>query len=449
MTSLLDHLRPRSITAQITGLVAISVIAGIVLVMTFVLYLDDANPRYSLASLEARIGFMTRLVKVARNEDEVATALVIARDMGIEVKRVALADLELAPWACCRTADRSIVARRLKANWGIDLLDVVPPPDGTTEQAAVRLDDRHALLIQAPFSASRWLLLLAPSALTLITVLLFVVFLSFYAVRWIIAPLSAVAAAAQSFGRSTDDDRLVPRSGPQEIAQVADALNDMRTRIRALLDDHTRMLAAISHDLRTPLTRLRLRAERLADRDAADGLLHEIASITHMLDETLNYLRRDGRSESPSRVDLPSLLQTVCTEFADVGHAVAYEGPARATWTCRPHILARALSNVVDNAVKHGSSVTVTLRVGERTAVIDVSDDGPGIPSALRDRVFDPFFKGDAARGAVNRSGFGLGLSIARDVVKSHGGEIDLVDRAPHGLVVRMLLPAETSLNIT
>jgi signal transduction histidine kinase len=446
---LLDHLRPRSITAQITGIVAISVIAGIVLVMAVVLYFDDANPRYRLASLEARIGIAVQLVRAAGSEDEIAAALAIAQDTGIKVRQVAMADLQLVPQGCCRLADLSVLAHRLKAHWGIDLLEVVPPAGSASEQAAVSLDGRNALLFDEPFGFSRWLIVLAPSALTLVTVLLFVVLLSFYALCWIIAPLSAVAAAAQSFGRSPHDDRLVPCSGPQEIAQVADALNDMRTRIRALLDDRTRMLAAISHDLRTPLTRLRLRAERLTDRDAADGLLHEITRITHMLDETLNYLRRDGRSESPSRVDLPSLLQTVCVEFADVGHAVTYDGPAHATWTCRPNILARALSNVVDNAVKHGSTVTVALRVDERGAVIDVSDDGPGIPSALRDKVFDAFFKGDTARGAVNRSGFGLGLSIARDVVKSHGGEIDLLDRAPHGLVVRMLLPAETSLNIT
>lgn len=446
---LLDRLKPRSITAQITGIVAISVVVGVVLVMTIILYFVDSNPRYSLASLEARIGIVTGLVKAAGSDDEVAAVLATARDMGIEVRRVALADLELAPRGCCRPVNISVLARRLEANWGIDLLEVVPPPGGNPDQAAVSLDGRDALLFEAAFSFSRWVLLVAPSALTLIIVLLFVVLLSFYALRWIIAPLSAVAAAAQSFGRSPDDDRIVPRSGPQEIIQVADALNDMRTRIRALLDDRTRMLAAISHDLRTPLTRLRLRTERLADRGARDGLLQEITRITHMLDETLNYLRRDGRSEGLSRVDLPSLLQTVCAEFADVGHAVTYEGPAHVTWTCRPNILARALSNVVDNAVKHGSVVTVALRVGERTAVIDVSDDGPGIPSALRDKVFDPFFKGDAARSAANHSGFGLGLSIARDVVKSHGGAIDLIARAPHGLVVRMLLPAETSLNIT
>jgi signal transduction histidine kinase len=296
------------------------------------------------------------------------------------------------------------------------------------------------------WSDGLWHFILAPTALTVSIVLVFVTLLSVYAVRWIIAPLSDVAAAAHCFGRSPEDDRVVSRSGPREIAQVADALNDMRIRIRALLDDRTRMLAAISHDLRTPLTRLRLRAERIADEELREGMLNEITRITHMLDETLDYLREDLRSEGMSRVDLPSVLQTICAEFADVGHAVTYEGPARLTWTCRPSALTRAIANVVDNAVKHGSAVTVALRARAAGAVeIDVADDGPGIPSPLREKVFDPFYKGDDARSSATRSGFGLGLSIARDIVTSHGGTIDLLDRTPRGLIVRMSLPGEVA----
>jgi signal transduction histidine kinase len=289
-----------------------------------------------------------------------------------------------------------------------------------------------------------WGFVLAPTVLTLAIVLVFVTLLSIYAVRWIVSPLSSITAAAQSFGRSPDDSRIASRSGPREIAQVADALNDMRTRIRALLDDRTRMLAAISHDLRTPLTRLRLRAERIGDRDLREGMLHEITQVTRLLDETLDYLREDVRSESASRIDLPSVLQTICAEFADVGHVVSYEGPARLPWTCRPSALRRAISNVVDNAVKHGSAVTVALRARDDGAVeVDVADDGPGIASSARAKVFDPFFKGDDARSSAKRSGFGLGLSIARDVVKGHGGAIDLLDQTPRGLIVRISLPGE------
>jgi signal transduction histidine kinase len=357
---------------------------------------------------------------------------------------VPLSDLKISSEDCCLSTQAVLLIRRLQSWWGVEALEIVPSPGSDPDQLAVKLNERDALLFEVAIGFSFWTIILAPSALTLIIVLFFVALLSAYAVRWIISPLSAVAAAAQSFGRSPEDDRLVRRRGPREIVQVADALNDMRTRIRALLDDRTRMLAAISHDLRTPLTRLRLRAERLADPAQREGQLHEITRITHMLDETLNYLRRDVRSEALSRIDLPSLLQTVCAEFADVGHSVAYDGPPHFTCRCRPNVLARAITNIVDNATKHGAVVTVSLRLLDGGGIeIDVGDDGPGIAQEQREKVFDPFFKGDAARGTVARSGFGLGLSIARDVVKSHGGEIELLDRVPHGLIVRVRLSSE------
>jgi signal transduction histidine kinase len=336
-----------------------------------------------------------------------------------------------------------LLSDQLESNWGIDIIEGARFPGGA-DQLAVRLGQYGAILFETPAGANLWHLVLAPTLLTLTIILVSVTLLSVYAIRWIVAPLSSVAAAARSFGRFPDDDRIVSQSGPSEIAQVAEALNDMRTRIRALLDDRTRTLVAISHDLRTPLTRLRLRAERIGEQELRDGMLHEVTRITRMLDETLAYLREDVRSEIMSRVDLPSVLQTICAEFADVGHAVSYEGPARLAWTCRPSILTRAISNIVDNAVKHGSAVTVALRAPDGGMVeIDIADDGPGIPASLREKVFDPFFKGDSARSSEQRSGFGLGLSIAREVIKGHGGGIDLLDRTPRGLIVRLSLPGE------
>jgi signal transduction histidine kinase len=279
-------------------------------------------------------------------------------------------------------------------------------------------------------------------------VLVFVLLLSVYAVRWIIAPLAAVAGAAQSFGRSPQDDQTISSKGPREIAQVADALNEMRTRIRALLDDRTRMLAAISHDLRTPLTRLRLRAERVNDESLRDGMLGDLINVSRMLDETLDYLREGGKCEAMCRIDLPSVLQTICWDFADVGHAVSYQGPSRFAWVVQPRALTRAIANIVENGVKHGGTVTVTLRTECLQRIeIEIADDGPGIPVTLRGKVFEPFFKADNAR-AQNGGGFGLGLSIAQEIVKRHGGDIALISRQPAGLAVQIVLPANMSLNI-
>ncbi|WP_159591899.1 ATP-binding protein [Chelativorans xinjiangense] len=437
---LAERLGLHSFTTQITGIAVISVLLGVALVVTSLLVFFEHNP----SAAAVRIADVTLLVKAAESPDDAAAIIAAAQRAGVEVTHVALTELETPIDNARLPLLARLLSGQLESNWGIDVIEGARFPGGSADHLAVRIGDHGALLFEPPAGANLWHFVLAPTVLTLTIILVFVTLLSVYAIRWIIAPLSSVAAAAHSFGRSPDDDRIVSLSGPREIAQVADALNDMRTRIRALLDDRTRMLVAISHDLRTPLTRLRLRAERIGEQNLRDGMLHEVTRITHMLDETLAYLREDVRSESMSRVDLPSVLQTICTEFADVGHAVSYEGPARLAWTCRPSILTRAISNVVDNAVKHGSAVTVALRARDDGMVeIDIADDGPGIPASLREKVFDPFFKGDNARSSENRSGFGLGLSIARDVVKGHGGGIDLLDRTPRGLIVRLSLPGE------
>jgi signal transduction histidine kinase len=159
-----------------------------------------------------------------------------------------------------------------------------------------------------------------------------------------------------------------------------------------------------------------------------------------MVRETLTYLR-DGRSaEAVQLIDLPSLLQTICAQFADIGHDVTYRGSGHFAFSCRAHALSRAVANIVDNATKHARCVTVTLRTSVTDeAQIEVSDDGPGIPQAWREKAFEPFFKGDSARSS-ERGGFGLGLSIARDIIRRQGGEILLSETSPHGLTVALSL---------
>ena len=234
---------------------------------------------------------------------------------------------------------------------------------------------------------------------------------------------------------------MLRENGPREIAQVAAALNEMRRRIQALVDERTRTLAAISHDLRTPLARLGLRAERASDPTLRGSMLRDIALLDGMLDEALAYLREGGSPEPIHRVDLPSLLQTICAEFTDVGNTVSYEGPGRLTFACRQRALTRAITNVIENGTKHGSSVTVTLHVTEADGIrIDISDDGPGIPKELMERVFEPFFKADPTRSSSRRTGFGLGLSIARDIVRSHDGEIELLDHTSRGATFQITL---------
>jgi signal transduction histidine kinase len=448
MMGLFERLAPRTITTQITGIVAVSVLLGMVL--TAVVFLSGATvPKNTPGLVASRIAHITRIVRAAKNLAEADVILTAARNAGVQVERVPISNLQAMPKDDSLPFWSLRFIKQLDSQSGVDILERLRYAAGPKQQLAVRLDNNDALVFDATTGDPLWRLLFTSTALVLTIVLVFVLLLSVYAVRWIIAPLAAVAGAAQSFGRSPQDNQTIGNKGPREITQVADALNEMRTRIRALLDDRTRMLAAISHDLRTPLTRLRLRAERVNEESLRDGMLADLVNVSRMLDETLDYLREGGKCEAMCRIDLPSVLQTICWDFADVGHAVSYQGPSRLAWVVQPRALTRAIANIVENGVKHGSTVTVTLRTERLQRIeIEIADDGPGIPVTLRTKAFEPFFKADNAR-AQNGGGFGLGLSIAQEIVKRHGGDIALLSREPVGLAVRILLPADMSLNMT
>ncbi|WP_315838474.1 sensor histidine kinase [Bradyrhizobium prioriisuperbiae] len=439
------HLMPRSITAQITGLVAIAVLLGITLVVAVIWLLFDPPSRDDNPMFAAgRVTEITRLIRAAKSPADADALLAAIQRNDLQVRRVALTDLMPAT-ADSRPLIGRLALRPLEAQSDIELLEGLRDPGGPSGQIITRLDAGHALVVGIPLEASIWPLLLTPTALLVIIVMFSMLLLSLYAVRWVIAPLADVASAAAAFGRSPQAHGALSRRGPREIMQVTDALNDMRTRIRGLLDDRTRMLAAISHDLRTPLTRLRLRTERVGQDSLRNAMLSDLTNVSRMLDETLEYLRDHTRSEAISRIDLPSFLQTICSDFADTGHAVRYAGPPRLSYTCRPRALSRAVTNIVENAVKHAHTVTVALHTEAGDSVtIEVSDDGPGIPAALRDKVFEPFFKVDNAR-RESSGGFGLGLSIAQEIIQRHGGRIEMRPAEPSGLRVLMVLPSATS----
>lgn len=262
-----------------------------------------------------------------------------------------------------------------------------------------------------------------------------------YAIVAIMVPLSRFARIASAFGRDDGGDLKLPERGTQEIRDVARALNDMRARIRMLVEARTRMLRSISHDLRTPLTRLRLRLDRTSDVDLKAPMLRDVEMIDRMINKTLAYLRDGSDTEPEMPTDLPSLLATICADFSDTGHDVTYRGPARLTHRCRPEALTRAVGNLVENATKYGTQVIVGLRLSAQGVLIEVSDDGPGIRVQDRASVVEPFFRADAARPSNARAGFGLGLAIVQEIVARHDGRLDLTDNVPHGLLARISLP--------
>jgi signal transduction histidine kinase len=257
-------------------------------------------------------------------------------------------------------------------------------------------------------------------------------------VRWITRPLRRLADAADGIGRDLRA-RPLPEDGPEEVRHAAAAFNAMQGRINRLVEDRTEALAAISHDLRTPLSRLRLRAGFLPESDERARMEADIAEMEAMVGRTLDYIR-EGRDAEPARpADLATILQTLASDAADAGHDVAYDGPARVVLPLRRLAAKRALSNLVDNAVTHGAA-PVRLRVRDegQQVVVEVSDAGLGIAPEDRARAVAPFVQLDPARG---RGGSGLGLAIAARFAEASGGDLALEGRPGGGLLARMVLP--------
>jgi signal transduction histidine kinase len=274
---------------------------------------------------------------------------------------------------------------------------------------------------------------------SLLTFATCITLLGLWATRSLTDPLRHFARAAEHFSPQ-GEIAPVPERGPFEIRAAARALNQMRERIKGLIDDRTRMLAAVSHDLRTPITRLRLRCEFIEDGAMRAQMLDELAHMSAMVESVLNFLRDgEGRDEA-TMIDLATSLQTICDQFADTGHDVRYYGPDHVVICARAGELQRAVTNLVDNAVRHGRNVEVRLAQAARSAIVTIEDDGPGIADRDKAAMLEPFVRGDAARG-MEQGGFGLGLSIARAVIEAHRGSLALLDRLPTGLIARVTLP--------
>ncbi len=268
-----------------------------------------------------------------------------------------------------------------------------------------------------------------------------------WAVRGITAPLGRVAAAFDGFALDPASlkaaPRRLPETGATEIATVARGFNRMQARIARMVAERTEMLAAVSHDLRTPITRLRLRAEFVADAPLRELMLRDLGQMDTLVHGALSFIRDGAVNRVPARLDLASLLRTVCDEAADLGHRARYGGPDHLVIHGHEDELRRAVGNLVDNAARVEAEAVVELsREADGTVAVTVSDDGPGIPPERLDEVLQPFRRGvdDAAR--PQPSGFGLGLPIVQAIVTAHGGTFTLSNREPHGLCCRIALPA-------
>jgi signal transduction histidine kinase len=253
-------------------------------------------------------------------------------------------------------------------------------------------------------------------------------------------PLIAFARAAERVGVDVNAP-VLPEQGPAQLRRAIRAFNEMQIRLQRFLSDRTRMLGAISHDLRTPLTRLRLRIETDRAAEEKSKMLGDIEIMESMLTSTLSFIRGVDDVETAEIVDLDSLLQTVCDLVSDTGGEVAYAGPGRSRYYCKPQSMMRALTNIVANAAKYGARAEVSLSRNTHGGFkIEIADDGPGIADAEKSKVFEPFYRTAMARD-TDRQGMGLGLSIARSIILAHGGSIELRDGQVCGLIVIVTLP--------
>ena len=245
--------------------------------------------------------------------------------------------------------------------------------------------------------------------------------------------------ARTRLGRDVDAPPLRAH-GPLEVERAALAFNLMQERLQKFIHDRTQMLAAISHDLRTPLTRLRLRAELIEDEELQRKTIADLEDMQRMIEATLSFARNEAEVEKPAALDLAALLQTVCEEAADAGVSVEYLGPAHAACFGRPTALKRAFANLVDNAVKYGERARVTLETASASLVATIEDDGPGVPTGELDRVFEPFYRLETSRSRET-GGTGLGLALVRAAIAAHGGDVVLGNRPEGGLRATVTLP--------
>ena len=326
-------------------------------------------------------------------------------------------------------------------------------PEKAPDAALKSQDHGHTTLISLPLKDGSWLNVTlarvqaarpnSPSLL-LSTALgaLGVVVVSILMGRWLTRPLNQLAEDARQLFLTSQTMPLA-ETGTREVRTLASAINDLQFRIRRLVDDRTQMLAAVSHDLRTPLTRLRLRIESVPDVEARASIKADLNEMEEMIDATLAFLRDDMASETIEHVDLAAILQTIAADTADAGQNVDVRAPQRLVIAGRHLALKRALTNLVQNAVKYGGSALVSVSVDGPSIRVSVRDEGPGIPADKLEAVFEPFYRIEPSRGR-RTGGHGLGLTVARSIARAHGGDVVVLNRTPRGLEALLTLPIES-----
>jgi signal transduction histidine kinase len=309
---------------------------------------------------------------------------------------------------------------------GFAFVAQVPLRDGTL----VTFDSR------LPAQTANWPYRLLLSIAVLLAA---VIAVSLLAVRWVTRPLKVLADTADELGKDIHRPALEER-GPLEVVRAARALNTMQARLIGYLRERTSVLAAMSHDLKTPITRLRLRAELLEDPALKAKIAVDLDEMQSMVSGALDFLRGAGSGEAVKPVDVTALLESLQADMQELGGQVTIEGAAVTPLPGKPQALKRCLWNLLDNAIKYGGKALVSVHDDGLQLEIRVADEGPGIPATEIEKVFEPFYRIEASRNRQT-GGTGLGLSIAKGIAKDHGGGLELRNRPEGGLEARLTLP--------
>jgi signal transduction histidine kinase len=314
----------------------------------------------------------------------------------------------------------------------------LPPERGVWIQVEIALDDGRWLAVERHLPRE---LFLSPLRLmvSLSVLLLAAIVVSLLAVRWLTRPLARLAGAAERLGRDLDQAPLT-ENGPDEVRRAVGAFNTMQARLQRLVNDRARLLAAISHDLKTPLTRMRLRSAMLDDTALRERLEADVDEMARLVETTLEFARDATGEESVVPLDVDALVGSLQADYEETGQQVEVEGHATMPYPGRTSALRRALANLVDNALAYAGTATIEIADSARALELRVLDRGPGLPDDELDRVVEPFQRGEVSRSRAT-GGTGLGLAIVRDITRVHGGELALANRPGGGLVVTLRLP--------
>jgi signal transduction histidine kinase len=342
-------------------------------------------------------------------------------------KRYMFESSAVRPAACDLPHDQPALYGLLRLEW-----------HGSCESINVRLRDgeelrlsvlppRAAIAVQTQYG---WIIVLF---------LVSIAFLAYVVAGMTTRPLKQLAQAAKDLGQDINRAPLA-LAGASEIRQASAAFNAMQARIRQYIFQRTQMLAAITHDLQTPLTRMRLRLEKVGDQELRERLIGDLSAMQQMVREGLDLARSMDTTETMQMLDLDSLLDSVCADATDADQDVTLAGRANLAMLGRPLDLRRCLVNLIDNAVKYGQQARVMVDRAGGAARIRIRDDGPGIAGRELAKVFDPFYRVEGSRSRES-GGTGLGLTIARNIAEQHGGTITLANHPDGGLEATLMLP--------